>query len=279
MRKHERKCQAGFTLIEYIITLVIVAVVAAMLYSFFGSSLIRSGEPIQRLRGASDLSRVMENIVADYNRLNALNLRYVWKSTAPYTTTSFVVPKINNGHYYKCTAAGNTGASEPAWPTNQGAVVTDGGVIWKEVGNVWKSATAYAVNDIVVPYYNNGHYYQCTTAGTSGTQPTWPLTANGTVTETGGPTWKEAGTILDSPDTTNAILKDNLKYYLTNNPARYGTGYTVVTAETKFIQFGGSPATEVNAGSSGTSSENNNLKVTIQDETSGRTMTTIFTIR
>jgi hypothetical protein len=61
-------------------------------------------------------------------------------------------------------------------------------------------------------------------------------------------------------------LTDNLKKYLTNNPGRYdnnGNSYTVVASETKFIQFNGT--NEVDAGTSGTSSEKNILKVTIQN--------------
>ena len=38
--------QAGFTLIEFIVTLVIAASAAAMLYAFMGTTLTRSSEPI-----------------------------------------------------------------------------------------------------------------------------------------------------------------------------------------------------------------------------------------
>ena len=67
--------RAGFTLLEFIVALVVAAVIVAIVYSFFGASLTQSGIPIQRLQQTNNLSRVMENIVADFNRLNALNLR------------------------------------------------------------------------------------------------------------------------------------------------------------------------------------------------------------
>jgi len=289
MKKNAINSRSGFTLIEVIVTFVIVAVMAAMLTSFFDTSLTQSGAPITRLKEASNLQLVMENIVSDYNRLNALNLRYKWQPSNKYQVGSIVTPITipatpNGGHYYKCTAAGTSGTTEPnPWPTAAGGTVTDDGTVkWEESGNIiWQKSHPYTLGAIVVPINNNGHYYKCTTAGTSGanepaktawlpvTVPSSPWTVNdGTVT------WTEAGTILSSPDVTN-----NLSYYLTSNPTRYGTGYTMVAAQTKFIQFSGSPLTEVDAGTNGTSSEKNNLKVTIKDDNSGKTLTSLFTIR
>ena len=49
----------------------------------------------------------------------------------------------------------------------------------------WVASTAYSVNDIVIPtnFGGTNYIYVVTTAGTSGsTEPTWPTTANGTVT-------------------------------------------------------------------------------------------------
>ena len=297
MKTNARNRQTGFTLIEVIVTLVLVAVMAAMLTSFFGTSLTQSSAPIARLKEASNLQLVMENIVSDYNSLNALNLRYKWQPSNNYRVGSIVTPKTipvspDGGHYYKCTGAGSSGTTEPnPWPTATGGTVTDGTVTWKESGNIiWQKSHSYLVGDIVVPINNNGHYYQCTIAGMSGANepaktawlPTTLLSSPWTVTD-GAVTWTEAGTILAStdPNTTKTILKDNLSYYLNNDAARYDKrepiGYEVVDLE--FIQFGGSPLTEVAAGDSGTSSEKNNLKVTIKDKNSGRTLTSIFTIR
>lgn len=58
----------------------------------------------------------------------------------------------------------------------------------------WAASAAHAVNDPVQPVTNNGHFYLCTVAGTAGTtEPTWPTTAGGTVTD-GTVTWQENGT-------------------------------------------------------------------------------------
>ncbi|MDD4356505.1 MAG: prepilin-type N-terminal cleavage/methylation domain-containing protein [Smithellaceae bacterium] len=289
MKTNAKNRQTGFTLIEVIVTLVLVAVMAAMLTSFFGTSLTQSGAPIARLKEASNLQLVMENIVSDYNRLNALNLRYKWQPSNDYRVGSIVTPKTipatpDGGHYYKCTGAGTSGTTEPnPWPTATGGTVTDGTVTWKESGNIiWQKSHSYLVGDIVVPINNNGHYYQCTIAGMSGAnepaKTAWlPTTSPWTVTD-GAVTWTEAGTILASadPNTTKTILKDNLSYYLTSNPARYGNGYSVVTGETKFIKFNTTTNIEE---ASGNTDEKCNLKVTIKDSNSGRTLTSIFTIR
>jgi len=63
MKKNAINSRSGFTLIEVIVTFVIVAVMAAMLASFFDTSLTQSGAPITRLKEASNLQLVMENIV------------------------------------------------------------------------------------------------------------------------------------------------------------------------------------------------------------------------
>ena len=74
MKARYKNHQSGFTLIELIITLVIAAIAAAMLSTFFNASLTQSSVPIARLQQASNLHQAMENIVTDFNRLNKINL-------------------------------------------------------------------------------------------------------------------------------------------------------------------------------------------------------------
>jgi hypothetical protein len=262
----------------------VVVVAAAMAFSYFGSVITRSSTPILRLQHSCNLAAVMENIVADFNRLNAIDLRCTWVASNQYILGSVAIPKNTpNGHYYLCTVAGTSSATEPAWPIASGGTVTDGTVTWKESGNiVWQASHTYASGSYVVPTNNIGtasnpnptlanHYYSCT-GGTSGAnEPAWPVTAGSTVTD-GTVTWTEAGTILST-----TVTNDNLTYYFTHNSgARYGTGYNVTT---KFIQFNGN--NEVTAGTSGTSSEKNIMKVTITSSNQGEsaeTLTTYFTI-
>lgn len=103
----------GFTLIEIIVTVVIVAILGAMIITFLSDSLIKSGDPVKSIMASSNLHMVMANITADYNRYPK------WRSGTTYTVvpTVYVVPTIRNGHYYKCTPPGPcSSVNEPAWP-------------------------------------------------------------------------------------------------------------------------------------------------------------------
>jgi prepilin-type N-terminal cleavage/methylation domain-containing protein len=284
MKTHAKNHQAGFTLIEVIVGLVVAAIMASMVYTYFGSALTQSSVPIARLQKASNLQQVMENIVADYNRLNAINLRYKWIASTAYTLDSVVTPKTipatpDGGHYYKCTVAGASGTNEPTWPVS--GTVSEGPsspqLTWTESGNIiWQKSHPYAVGAIVVPILNNGHYYKCTVAGTSNTTnpPVWLTTAGATVLDGTAPnqiTWIEVGTILSSAE----VSIENLSTLLPSvgaTSARYGTGYTVT--EKAFIGFDNSnPRQET------TATENNILKVTIKNNDSSETLTQLFTIR
>ena len=60
----------------------------------------------------------------------------------------------------------------------------------KETSTAWIASTAYALRDQVIPTTPNGYQYICTTAGTSGaSEPTWPITIGGTVTDGGTLVW------------------------------------------------------------------------------------------
>lgn len=54
----------------------------------------------------------------------------VWTATTAVTLTSYEVPTVANGYYYKCSVAGTTGATEPTWPLTVGATVVDGTATW-----------------------------------------------------------------------------------------------------------------------------------------------------
>lgn len=57
-------------------------------------------------------------------------------------------------------------------------------------------STAVALNAYTVPATLNGRLYKCTTAGTTGSgEPTWPVTAGGTVTD-GTAVWTEQTTAI-----------------------------------------------------------------------------------
>jgi hypothetical protein len=60
----------------------------------------------------------------------------------------------------------------------------------------WALLTAFNSGDLAVPLTDNGRAYRCIATGTTGaTEPTWPTTQGGMVSD-GSVTWQEA-TILD----------------------------------------------------------------------------------
>jgi prepilin-type N-terminal cleavage/methylation domain-containing protein len=123
----------AFTLLEIIITLTVSAVLATMIYMYFGKAFSESVTPITRLRNSAALQRVMENIRADYN------VYPKWRSGTTYTNGSFVIPTNFNGHRYQCTP-GTSGTTEPNWPLNSVGTVADSGITWTERGSPWTSA-------------------------------------------------------------------------------------------------------------------------------------------
>ena len=103
--------KSGFTLIEIIVTIVIVASLSGLMIVFFSASLSSSSDPMLRLRNASELSMVMANISDDYYKCP------VWTLGAIYSKNSFVKPTIWNGNYYKYTTSDQpctSGNTEPS---------------------------------------------------------------------------------------------------------------------------------------------------------------------
>jgi len=251
MKSLLRNSQLGFTLLEIIITLIIASILGTMMYSYFGSAFIGSSTPIARLNSVFELHKAMENITADYNN------HTIWQASTSYSIDAIVIPTTKNWHFYRCTTAGTSAASEPTWPTAAGGTVTDGGVTWTEDTRPnWAGLTTYSMGDFVVSTTKNGHRYRCTTAGTSAaSEPTWPTTKAGTVVD-GTITWTENGKL--------PVLKDNI------DALTYGS-YTVV--ENKYIKFNPSSNQEEDIVSG---DPENILKVVIQNDL-GETLTALFT--
>jgi len=105
----------GFTLLEVIITLVVVAVVGAMLFSYFGSSLIQSSTPINRLHTTFSLQQALENITADYRKnytANLTGLQALVVSEGTSQNNSYGQYSVVENRFIKF-----SGTSEAAWAT------------------------------------------------------------------------------------------------------------------------------------------------------------------
>ncbi len=139
-----------------------------------------------------------------------------WQASTTYTS-GWIMPTVaaDNGHVYLLVAGGggNSGATEPAWPTD-GSTVTDGALTWRDAGPRYSSAIAafdpgtsynqWAAGEMLgagvlrqpTTTNDNGHYYvtpiDIDIAVTTGaTEPAWP-TNGGTVVD-GTVTWKDLG--------------------------------------------------------------------------------------
>jgi prepilin-type N-terminal cleavage/methylation domain-containing protein len=112
--------KSGFTLIEVIVAIVLVASLSGLMIVFLSDSLVKSSQSIGRLKKIAALNTVMANIIQYYNGYPK------WRSGTAYSLGNFVVPTVRNGHYYKCTIAGTSYLSEPtSWPTTPGGTITE----------------------------------------------------------------------------------------------------------------------------------------------------------
>ncbi|ALS22318.1 hypothetical protein [Paenibacillus naphthalenovorans] len=100
-----------------------------------------------------------------------------WTPLYAYNVGDFVVPNVDNGHYYECIQAGRSGVNEPTFLTNEGSLIED-----TKNGSTWQPSKVYNLYDVVFPTLDNNRFYVCTVAGTSGSnEPNWSLIDGGTV--------------------------------------------------------------------------------------------------
>jgi phage tail sheath protein FI len=131
-----------------------------------------------------------------------------WSASTAEVVGNLIVDA--NGNTQKCTTAGTTGSSTPAWARTLGATTSDGTVVWTITaigavagqqcidsnGNIqtataitlpnWVTLSAYTVGNLVLD--TNGNTQRCTSVGTTGAGPVWPTALGATVVD-GTVTW------------------------------------------------------------------------------------------
>jgi prepilin-type N-terminal cleavage/methylation domain-containing protein len=261
--------KSGFTLIEVIVTILVVASLSGIVIVLLSDSIVKSSQSVIKIKKVADLHKVIANIRADYNQYPK------WRSSTNYGLGDKVLPRIDlppnmNGRYYTCISAGTSGASEPNWTDNSSVI--DGSVTWNNnpssKAGMWKTSTNYAVGDIVIPTTAklNGHFYRCKKTGTSDAmnEPLWPKTDGSSIPD-GGVVWtRHIQYLKEAVGTVDNTIKNNAygKYYLTTN---------------KFIKFVTTGASYVETDIVGIDPENI-LKITIKND-EGVTLTALFIVK
>ncbi len=120
--------------------------------------------------------------------------------------------------FWKCTTAGTTGATEPAWPNSPapGTTQTDGTVVWTyQAAVAWSAGSSRAVGAFTANPTNTLQYWQCTaiTTGVTGGSNPFPATpTQGQLVTDGGVTWQYYASLGGTPAETiiQSIINDTL---------------------------------------------------------------------
>lgn len=119
--------ESGFTLVETIVTVVIISFVAVMMLSYFGVGIYHSADPIARLQASESLHGIMDKITAQYAQYPH------WQPNTTYSVNQIVIPSpgVSPAGYEYISSGGISGATEPSWPLPPSATtVTDNTITW-----------------------------------------------------------------------------------------------------------------------------------------------------
>jgi lambda family phage minor tail protein L len=74
-----------------------------------------------------------------------------WVASNPYTVGAIARATTvqASGLVFRCTVAGTSGATQPAWPTDIGSTIVDGGVTWAAISSVYEDLSVLAPNAII----------------------------------------------------------------------------------------------------------------------------------
>ena len=74
-----------------------------------------------------------------------------WASSTAYTVGQIVRATVlqASGLVFRCTVAGTSASTEPAWPTDIGSTIPDGTVTWRAISSVYAELATLAPNAII----------------------------------------------------------------------------------------------------------------------------------
>jgi lambda family phage minor tail protein L len=74
-----------------------------------------------------------------------------WLASNPYTVGQIARATTvqASGLVFRCTVAGTSGSTQPAWPTDIGSTIVDGGVTWAAISSVYEDLSVLAPNAII----------------------------------------------------------------------------------------------------------------------------------
>ncbi len=73
-----------------------------------------------------------------------------WRPGEQYATNGYVRPRAETGFAYQASAAGQSGLTEPAWPTTLSGTVVDGSITWTAVASASNGVQALTSPTVVV---------------------------------------------------------------------------------------------------------------------------------
>ena len=95
--KTMKKNSGGFTLIEVIVSLVVAAILGAMLVAFLGTGMMKSAQPVIVAQNGAYLNRIMDKMTADYKYQMATALQ---TGSTPATGLNNLISHLDTANYY-----------------------------------------------------------------------------------------------------------------------------------------------------------------------------------
>jgi lambda family phage minor tail protein L len=74
-----------------------------------------------------------------------------WQASTSYAVGAIVRATTTqaSGLVFRCTVAGTSASTQPAWPTDIGSTITDGGVTWAAISSVYEELAVLGPNAII----------------------------------------------------------------------------------------------------------------------------------